>query len=233
MAYIIDGGFPDSTYDEEPDVGSYSPSTRSVAEVLRHVKRQFGDESGVQIEDADIISWINDAQTTINNANRILKTKSTVGSIPGVADYRFPEEHIRQVESIHYDGSRVPNMTFEEAQAHVIGRENEGNGVPSLWYEWAGQFTFWPAPSDSRTITFYATLSPRALSGDVNEKLGLPDKYFKQICDYVLAQAYELDEDWAAVQAKNQQFTEGVNALGEEERQAQNMTYPTVTVIDI
>lgn len=234
MAEIIDGGFPDSTYDEAPTVGAYSPATRTVADVLRSVKRTFGDEAGVQLEDADILGWINDAQVAINNENRILKSRSTVGAIPGQATYRFPLENIRQVEAVHYDGSRVPNMSFEEAQAHIIGVDTSWGGtVPQFWYEWAGTFTFWPAPPDNKQIDLYCTLSPRPATLNAGETLSVPDKYFKQVVDYVLAQAYEMDEDWQGAQAKATQFSEAVNKMGEEERSAQSMTYSTISVIDI
>ena len=38
---------------------SYLTSTYTGTDVSSYVKRQFGDESGVQITDEDIVHWIN------------------------------------------------------------------------------------------------------------------------------------------------------------------------------
>ena len=62
--------------------------------------------------------------------------------------------------------------------------------------------------------------------------LELPDEYFEDVVNYVLKQAYEMDEDWEASQVKSQQLSESLLKRGEEERTAQNMTYETITVVD-
>jgi len=60
---------------------SYGAKTRLVSEVITAVQRQFGDESGVQLENTDIIRWINDAQDVIVAKNKVLKAKSTTAAV--------------------------------------------------------------------------------------------------------------------------------------------------------
>lgn len=211
---------------------SYGVPTRTVAEVKRAVTRQFGDESGVQIETADLYGWINDAQDEIVKRNRILKATSTGSSVIGQAAYSFPSDNILQVESIHYNGERLRNMPFAQAEESLINASNSAEtGEPILWYEWGGSFTFWPTPPTVQSFTIYYTMSPARITQDT-DLLSVPDKYYQDVVRYALQQAYEMDEDWTASQAKAQQFTDSLNDMAEEERTAQNMTYSRVTVVD-
>lgn len=208
-------------------------ATRTVADVLTAVKRQFGDEAGVQLSDADIIRWINDAQDVIVSKNKVLKAKSTTAAVNGQASYTFPSDNIHQVESLHFNGYRVPNMAFPEAEEHIFAADplNVALGDPVLWYEWGGTFTFWPTPNSTSAIDIYFTRRPTPVVNSASV-LSLPDKYYQDVVRYVMQQAYEMDEDFQNSAAKMQQFEAGLNEKSEEERTAQNMTYETITTYD-
>lgn len=212
---------------------SYGPSTRTVNDVMRAVKRVFGDESGVQLEDADILMWINDAQDEIVNRNHILKGTATVSSVAGQGSYTFPTERIHQIESLHYDGARLPNVSFAQAENQIISNSAtlDDRGEPELWYEWGGKFTFWPIPATEKGIVLYYTLRPERVTS-AEDLLTVPDKYYQNVVTYVLQRSYEMDEDWQASQVKQQQFDASLGDLAEEERTAQHMTYSTITIFD-
>jgi hypothetical protein len=212
----------------------YGSPTKTVADVMRTVKRAFGDESGVQLEDADITGWINDAQTEIVTKNKVLKAKSTTATVAEQGEYTFPTANIHQVESLHFNGARIPNMTFAQAEEHVFAADPLGvetADFPVLWYEWAGTFTLWPKPREIGSIDLYYTIKPTPVISN-SDFLTVPDKYFNDVVRYVLAQAYELDEEWQGAQLKAQQFSDSIAELGEEERTSQNMTFETITIID-
>lgn len=212
---------------------SYSPPTRLVSEVMTAVKRQFGDESGVQLEDSDIIRWINDAQDVIVAKTKVLKAKSSIAATANQASYTFPSENIYQIESIHYNGMRIPNMSFPEAEEYIFASDPlvEATGNPALWYEWAGTFTFWPMPDDTKSIDLYYTKRPTKVTAST-DLLSLPDRYYQDVVRYVLQQAYEMDEDLGNAQAKGAQFEQSINEFSEENRTAQNMTYSTITIYE-
>lgn len=212
---------------------SYSPPSRLVSEVMTAVKRQFGDESGVQLEDSDLIRWVNDAQDVIVAKTKVTKAKSTIAATANQAAYTFPSENIHQIESIHYDSNRIPNMSFPEAEEYIFSSDPEqvAFGNPVLWYEWAGTFTFWPAPDDTKNIDLYYTKRPARVTAST-DLLSLPDKYYQDVVRYVLQQAYEMDEDLGNAQAKGQQFEASMNEFSEEDRTSQNMTYNTITVYE-
>lgn len=205
--------------------------TRLVSEVMTAVKRQFGDESGVQLENDDIIRWINDAQDTIVAKNKVLKAKSSTTSVENQATYTFPTDNIHQIESIHYGGVRIPNMTFAQAEDQIFTADPNltALGEPVLWYEWAGTFTFWPAPQTVKSIDLYYTQRPTPIQFET-DYLSVPDKYYQDVIRYVMQQAYEMDEDIQSSQLKQKQFDDSLNEKSEEERTAQNMTYDTITV---
>lgn len=211
----------------------YSPSTRTVQDILRNVQRSFGDESGTQLETSDVIMWINDGADEIVKRNRMLKAKSTTPSVVGQSDYSFSGLNIMQVESIHFNGQRIPNMSFAEAEEQVIGAQGitPANASPLLWYEWAGNFTFYPAPQVIASIEIFYTAQPTHVAA-TTDVLPLPDKYFGDILNWVLMKSYEMDEEPQLGQLKSQQFDASIQAMGEEEREAANMTYPTITTLD-
>lgn len=212
---------------------AYTNPTRKVSEVFRAVKRQFGDESGVQLEDPDLIAWINDAQNEIVATNKMLKSRSTIPAVPGQVRYGFPSDNVYQIESVHFGGKKIPNLPFSQAEESIFGQDpkQEAKGFPQFWYEWAGEFTFWPVPDTNKDITlFYSkTAEPVHIETDV---LSVPDSYYQDVVRYVLQQAYEMDEDWQASQTKAQQFVTSVSEQGERERTAQHMTFQVITLVD-
>lgn len=203
------------------------PSTRTYGQVKRAVKRTFGDESGVQVEDPDILQWANDAQQAINSKNKIFKAKSTSLSVPGQANYTFPVELIQQVESITYDGYPLSPTEMVIAQDSF----NDSTGSPLAWCEWAGEFVLFPAPDSAKEIALFYTRYPTPLSGSDDEKLDVPDKYFQAVIDYVLWKCYEMDEDWNGAQLKENHFRGALEEQAEEEREVGHMTYPTITEV--
>lgn len=224
---IVSGGGPLDSY-ESTSLG-YQPPTRIGTDVATYVRRQFGDESAVQIVDTDIIRWINSAQESIVNRNKVLKARSSTYSIVGVTDYSLPGFNIQQVEGLWYNGSVLPGKTFAQAQLDMAGRV--GDGEPIFWYEWGGTFRLWPSPPSVQKIELYYTMRPTPIA-ILADTLSVPDKYFQAVVAYCLQQAYEMDEDSQTALSKGQQFDSTVNTFGEEDRTAQNMTYQTITIVE-
>lgn len=210
----------------------YSSPSRLASQVMTEVKRKFGDESGVQLIDSDLIGWINDAQRDIAQRERILKGKATVVSTAGVRDYTFPTVGILEVDSLHYRGRKVDNVSLAQAEQDYISNDavNEQSQDPIIWYSWGGTFTFYPTPSTAENIDIYFSAIPANVVNST-DYLGVPDKWFNAVVHYVLTQAYEMDEDWQASQYKQQAYTEELTAQGDEERSAANMSYPTIVEV--
>lgn len=229
----IDGGNAFTDWEEPDTEGQYSVSTKTVQDVILAAKRQFGDESGVQIQDADVIRWINDAQTAINERNKVLKTTSSIVTVPGQGEYLLPNQRILQIESLTLDGHLIPNVPFSTAQERLsaIDPGNARQAIPQLWYVWAGRIALWPTPAGMQTLKLFYTRQATAVQY-VTDLLGLPDKYYPTILAYALQQAYELDENFQAAQVKGTQFDQDVARMLDEERRGQQMTYPIINLVD-
>tara|TARA_R110002020_G_scaffold404912_1_gene614984 strand:+ start:22187 stop:22837 length:651 start_codon:yes stop_codon:yes gene_type:complete len=206
------------------------PSTKTFGALALDVKRIFGDESGVQLDNADIQRWANAAQMEIVTTNKAIKAKSTLITVPGTAKYLFPDVKIQQIESLHYDNAPIPNVPFAQAETQIMNADpgQIENGAPVLWYEWDGELTLWPNPDDARNLTLYYTAYPEELTGITTELLSVPDKFYNAVVDYVLMKCYEMDEAFDASQLAEQRFRATLDGQMEDERQAANMTYPVI-----
>lgn len=209
------------------------PSTRTYGDLMQDVKRRFGDESGVQLEDSDILRWANDGQQQIVTENRVLRARGTLNSVVGTYDYDFPGDSIHSIISLHYNGVPLRSLTFQEAEHSVIAQDpnREQSGTPIVWWFWGDTFTVWPTPDVEGTLTLFYTRNPAVLNGDPGQLLDVSDKYYPALVNYVLQNAYEMDEDWQAAQAKEAQFKTALAEQREEDFLNSDDFYPVVTEV--
>jgi hypothetical protein len=207
--------------------------SKTANDVLIAVKRQFGDSSGTQVNNAHIFAWTNDAQREIVKENpEIRKDMVQVNVVANTATYplltHIPDMMV--VHSILYRGTMLRNMSFVEAQEYIIRGDaaDQLTAEPTLWYEYAGTITLWPVPSVSYTagLTIFYSSSPDEVeaAGDV---LGVPDAYFNALVSYCMWKAYEMDDNMSAGEAMMRQFYESVIRLSNRQ-EAKNDRYPTV-----
>ena len=214
---------------------SYNIPTKTGLDVAAAVKRTFGDESGVQLVDNDIVNWINQAQVHIASSTRVLKTKATTSLISGQNTYSLAglNPNILQIESILINGRRIGNMSVPQAEESIsrVDPLAEETGFPSFWYEWAGEITFWPKPNLDAEIVIRYTALP-AVMVNISDVMSVPDEFLNDVINFVLQKAYEMDENVQMMLLAKKDFDESMSELTDEERQAQNMTYETITVYD-
>lgn len=215
---------------------SYNDPTKTLADVGAMVKRMFGDESGVQLIDSDILTWTNQAQQEIASSTKVLKAKATTAITAGTSTYALSglTPTILQVESLLVDGRRIGNMSVAQAEESISQSDPlaEETGFPAFWYEWAGEITFWPVPAQDATMTIRYTANPSTLVNQT-DLLSIPDDYFTDVVNFVLKQAYEMDENETMMSLKGREFESSMQELTDEERTAQNMTYETITIYDL
>lgn len=211
------------------------PTTKKVKDVADSVKRQFGDEAGIQVTDSDILRWVNDAQLEILSQNRVLKGKATSDIVAGQFEYAFPDVPILDIQSIWVNGQKIEYRSFNEFEEYVIEADpnRTSQGTPILWTEWAGSLVLYPTPNADgpASVTVYYTQGPTVVSS-LTDTLSVPDLYVPRIVEYCMAQAYELDEDYQASSMKLQQFSQGVGNLNYDGSDPKADTYPTITILN-
>jgi hypothetical protein len=208
--------------------------TRTGTQVADKVKRQFGDPDGRQINDFDILGWINLAQQDIVSQNPLLKETVQTNVVRGQDLYTYPTENIQYIEALHYDSVPLEPYSFQEAQAYILSHLPESGspeGTPTIWYERAGQVYIFPKPNTNITngLRMYYVKQPEDLVL-LTDTLSVPDRYFQRVVDLVLARAYQLDENWEAASYKQQEYVNAMNLLENQENVVQMNTYPSVTV---
>lgn len=212
--------------------------TKSASDVILEVKRTFGDESGVQITDSDIIRWINAAQLEVAMRNpEILPAVALVNATAEQADYPLLANipNVLTIQSIHFKNKPVKHLQFQEAEAFLMNGDSifpeSPSEFPEFWYERAGIVTFYPAPSitESGAIKIYFNKRPDAVT--TNSLLSLSDHYYNGIVSYVLEQAYLLDENPQLAGVVAAKFDSTVTRM-QERTSTQSDYYPFITVIE-
>ena len=216
---------------------SYSAPTKTVGNVYDAVKRIFGDESGVQLTNADIVRWINEAQVDVSKQNQILQTTATIAVVANTATYSLTSVSpaIDSVASLLLDGRRVGNIPISQAEESISLADPEGTetGAPQFWYAWGGDVTFWPKPNKDYTMLIRYIAQPANVTTTTTDVLSLPDETFTDIVNFVLMKAYEMDENPQMMAVKQAEYSASVAERGESERIASTMTYETNIVFEL
>lgn len=211
----------------------YTLPTKKISDVATYIKRQFGDESGVQVTNDDVIRWVNAAEAEIISANQVLTAIATTSTVAAQEAYPLGASiDIQAINSIRVDGIKIPFMGFNEADEYI--NENDptksARAIPQFWYQWAGTVYLFPLPDKVYTLQIFYHRVPAALTA-LTDTLNLPDNYFNRIIEYCMAQAYELDENFEAASAKNSQFANGVQAMSLEDEGSAVDIYPMITIM--
>jgi len=216
---------------------SYSAPTKTIGDVYDAVKRMFGDESGVQLTNTDIVRWVNEAQVDLASQNQIIPAVATLPALANVATYDLSgvTPKIDSIASILLDGRRIGNIPISQAEESISLSDPAAVevGAPQFWYEWAGEITFWPKPGQDYTMTLRYTAEPTDVTTTSTDLLSVPDECFTDIVNFVLMKAYEMDENPEMMAIKQAEYSTSVAERGETERQAQTMTYETTITFEL
>jgi hypothetical protein len=211
----------------------------NLGDVKVRVKRQFGDESGVQVTDGDILRWVNDAQRDIVNQNEgILETVATADLVQGTGEYSFPPACfvIRSISVKMGTGLsyfKVKHVSFQEFDQNMDGWDGTtfAQSISQFWTSFSNLIKLFPVPNESVVggLKIYYQRHPTDVVND-SDVLDLPIQYHNAVVNTVLAQAYEMDEDWDSSGNKSQQATADITANREREKWDGEEFYPTITV---
>lgn len=210
----------------------------NVSDVATRVRRTFGDDSGVQITDDDIIRWINDAQLQIVTDNEeLLETVATANIVATQADYTLPTD-LNTLRSLMYNNFRIRSLSFAEFNEYIDGFKapvsggGYGNGKPEVFMVFGSTVTLFPTPDTSITngLRIYYAKYPSSV-GTLADGLGVPDRYHLSVVEYCMSQANELDENLEMAAYKKNSFDSQVQKLKNQEKQTTTEYYPTITTL--
>lgn len=214
----------------------------NVGEIQTRVKRAFGDESGVQLTDEDLIRYINDGcRAFVLQNEELLQTVGTSNAVANQNAYALPVD-LLLLKSVMFqspgDSSffNLKGMTFNEFNEYIDGWDGSTlyRGSPMAYMRYGDNITLFPTPDTSGTnnIKIYYNRKPV----DVVTNVDIPDipvLYHEVLVKYCLSQAYEMDEDLDAAAMKGQQISGDMTLLrGRSESGMMDEKYPMITILE-
>jgi hypothetical protein len=132
-----------------------------LATLLRRVKRQFGDEYNIIINDQDIFDWANEAQMQIvrdTTSNDVTVSRAANTFPVGISDRV-------KIKRVAINNKALSYTTLSELDLTDIDSTSAGN--PLYWYYTGGNLHLWPTPNPSDTynvvVTYSKTPTPLSL----------------------------------------------------------------------
>jgi hypothetical protein len=213
--------------------------TMTVADIVIRVNRVFGDESAVQIQQADIIRWINDAQReAVMQHENLLPKEGTLDTVANTATYTLPADcftlgavYLRQSTSSSYYMLR--SFSRERMDSSIDGWQGPdyGTATPQVYTRGAdGTITLFPTPDAS--VTGGLRLSYSKYAPDVvntTDDISIPAYYYGYVEQYCLMKAYEMDEDWESADKKAAFIQSTIDFNNNRDAWFGRGTYPTIT----
>lgn len=212
------------------------PTTFQGLALASDLRRLFGDQDSVQLQDADIVNWINAGYRDITAQNPILQMTVTHDVTAGTSAVSYPADRVQYIQAIYFNNIPLIALSYAEAQEYIAknARLSDTASAPTIWWEWAQTIQLYPIPNATTTngalkMDYLAIPVPM---NTLYDNLSLPDRYYNTLLEYVLMKANTMDENWLGIDAHQQAYQQGVMQLAEQENKPGNSTYKTVTVLD-
>ncbi len=212
----------------------------NLGDLKTQVKRIFGDESEVQLTNADIVRWANNAQVHfVMNNEGILEVPSFASALAGIQEYTLPTD-LLVLDSVSFKASgqssffTLTGRSLKEFDEYLNGWDGSqyGTGTPVYFHKYANKLRLFPIPDIDGTnnIKIYYRKRPVALVNDTDIP-EVPEEYHNAIVSYILEQAYFMDEDYEASQLASNKVTSDLNTNSERENWRHQKYYPVITVL--
>lgn len=208
----------------------------NVQDYVTRVRSQFGDATGIQVSDQDILNWINDGMRDICYTAQLIQTRAVADVKMGQFDYTFPTDFLT-VFNIRHAGLVLEALSIEERDKFIQNADSPTlqttEGIPTHYWVWANTITLYPTPSAdlaSGLRAYYTRTAAKVLTITDSLDTGFPLSFHNALLDKVLQWAYEKDENWQAAQIKEGQFSTVVNKLAEDAAWNEHEEYPHITV---
>jgi hypothetical protein len=202
-----------------------------VSDVITRVQRQFGDEASVQIEEADIIRWINDCAKEIAVQSELTQATANQNTVVNTNIYTAPADMLA-VRSVYYDGKKLTFLERTEYDAYVNQQDPQEilTGTPYMYTRNVLDLLVYPRPDSVKVLKIWYFQRPTEVVNET-DPLPFPVEYHLRIVEYCLQQAYQTDEDWDAAGQMKGQFDDGLVKLKQLENDVVVEFYQTITVL--
>lgn len=215
----------------------------NVDDIFTRVKRSFGDESAVQVTEADVLRWINDSQReAVMQHEGLLQTLSYIGTNDSVGEYTLPTDlftlshvYYRQNVSSTESYFTLRFMSLTEMSEYIDGWDGDqySTGVPQIYTRVNEEMiTVFPRPDHDDVNGIKVIYSRYPVDVDSTASpLDLPVYYHAYIEAFCMMKAYEMDEDWESSDKKAAFIQSTLDFNNNRESWFGHESYPAVTVL--
>lgn len=188
------------------------------ATLERKVRRLFGDENNVVIDRQDIVDWTNAAMVDIARTTQCIPKDVTQ------AANSFPVTYVDFISMyrVIYGTAATPKSftTLEQIDAEFVG--SMAVGTPQRYYVRGNKVYLHPTPatSDSTSVTVTYNRMPTELTLAVTDPMDVPVSYHEDLVRFVLARAYEKNENYQAQESSESAYQTGLAQRIWEKNQA-------------
>lgn len=198
-----------------------------VATAMRRIKRYFGDEYEILINDDDIFGWLYDGETEIirSSGQNENVASTTVGTI-GVAGSAVPTSvHIKRVT---INDTALQNIARDELD--MIKTSDVSVGKPLYWYVVDHKVFLWPIEAGSITpVKIYYNKTPVMITGTmaapVPTTFTVPEIHHNDLIKYCIARAHDKNKDGANSKVMQDLFDRNIGARRDESMSIDAPTY--------
>lgn len=203
----------------------------NVSEIKRAVKRQFGDESGAQITDEDIVRWINDAQVDIVRKTELVNEHRESGAVSGDGTYELPSNFMAMAR-VTFDNRLLPQRLLRDLDLDSNGVDTVATGTPQSYYVWSNTLFLYPAPSASGSgnLDIWYVSRPTTMANDTDIP-DLPVHMHEDIVRYCLVRAKELDDDYDGAKRMSEDYDSRIAQVIYESTSQPVDSYPAVRAL--
>lgn len=183
-----------------------------VPTALRRIKRQFGDEYGIVIENDDIYGWIYDAESDIIRQTGCNDTKINV------AANLFPSNVPTSVniKRIAIAGKALQYIT--KGELDLLGLSTAAEGGPGYWYKEKTSVVLWPnTVGDTTVVEITYNKTPTMMADpEASNTFTVPEVYHDDVLKYCIGRAHNKNNNLQGEQAQMQLYDRNLNMRRDE-----------------
>lgn len=196
-----------------------------VTTAVKRIKRQFGDEFDVVINDDDIYGWIYDAESDII---RTTGCNDTTISVPSTS---FPTDvpATVNIKRLTLNGKALQYVTVEELDLLNVSLSDKS--TPQYWYKAkfsieGAKVCLYPLATDTVNVNISYNKVPTIMSGATSANtFTVPDIYHEDIVKYCIGRAHNKNNNLQAEAAQMQIYDRNLNIRRDEAQTGDTVLY--------
>lgn len=199
-----------------------------VETILRRIKRQFGDEYDVLINDDDIYGWIYEAEMEIirNTGSNEQQQTALTSAFP----LNIPDNV--NIIRLSIDGKALTYLPVNELTTQNLNLA--ATGARSSWYKKNSSIYLYPSDSLVQTVKIDYTKIPTVMQGDATANtFTIPERYRTDVIQWCLSKAHDKNRNYQAARMHMENFERATGIRVEEAASIDGPIYKGADPMDL